>query len=1021
MTDTTPEIRALAATINDLQRQVRALSRGSGAAFRSVELGDGQPKYYEPTSPTPISEVIIEDGQAVVKPVQPPPPPVPTQPIVESAVDGINVKWDGTFIGANRPTNLRYIEIHASFDPNFEPSDSTQVGSMVSAFGGTVFIRRPPEDGPVWVGLTAVDVINQESEMSSTAEGEPLAVGLPEPVEPTDAPDVVLASLGVGGVLAAWDPVGDAETYEVYVSTQPIVAFDPYEFLGEGPATSVAIGQMPDGNVLPYVPIYVRVRAKSAAGIGPASPNQSVTPKKATTADVAAEYVYAGLVSATQVTSGSLNAVMALLGSLTVGSAGGRSIVLNPTGGLQVIDENNEILVSFPTEAGTPNVFSGDGVFQGITALGRASFRGNDNEISRNSSFTLASGTTKPSNAPILEMLPGQLFNVNPGNYFAPWGSIAESGWAEGGDYVYGLVNNGDFGGGEPGDFFGLANRYISKWHWKNGQAGTVTNISLPANSHGNLRTRFVFWEAIARVGNLNVYIYWYYPPYAETSTEPVPYSRQGFYFQCFDDAGTLVGGPIRAQHWMNPTWQTSGIGQPSDNNSIKKLAPVASADGAGNICLVYKNWSTGKLVKYVQALGGSALTSVTSAQTYPADFHPLGNWGIKNFDRGSARLALGFKEGVSGRHLVRFFNPTTMAEYTPEATDFNSYGGTPLLWDATDSRFWNTSDGTQSGAQLGQQALVSLVKFSKNATEDYAWVGYSWYDDDPGGTGLHETTLSPYAYILRKKYWVMAFKTPVAPADAGDVDSPNTSRFYMVTGTAEPVSELAFRLISPIVTASGPYGSKAITLDYLFNTTPPPALNTFPDGNSAILKSGIGGFIVRGDGTGAWPALLGSDATQAAPGNHNHDARYVSLTDPCFAATLYKVQPLLPGSWYNIDYWSPSILHPDVVMSGGSEGRTTFSIKRAGIYDIRFVAMFRNSISSAGSRGTGIFVNGGQRTNTLSPPIAGQADYASSSTNWLIPLNVNDYIHFRVLQTTAGTVEIEPSYTQCTIMRVRN
>lgn len=668
--------------------------------------------------------------------------------------------------------------------------------------------------------------------MSSTAEGEPLAA-MPDPVAPVDAPDLAVVPLGIGGVLAAWEPISDAETYEVYVSINPIVAFDPGEFLGEGPATSLAIGQLPDGSDLPYQPIYVRVRPKSPAGTGPASDNVSATPRKATTGDVASEYVYAGTVSATQVTSGNLAAVVALIGSLTVGASSGRRIVLSPSGGFQVLDEDGGVLVNFPTDTGTPNVFNGDGVFQGLTALGRAEFRGNDNEISRNSSFTLAVGVTRPSNAPILEVIHGQTLAVNPGTFYR--GEY----YATQGDWLFTVGNDGGEGG-----FDTAPDRWFAKWEWIDGVAGAVTRFDLP----GYLNTLYTANNArYARVGTENYYIWWELGSLAAVPAN----SNQGWYYQRFNDAGALVGAKTRLYHPMN-TQFTNGSGFYTVGDHEQ---PVVGEE-SGKLSVIYRMLSganDNKLVKtLVNPADGTVFSTTVSPQSYLSDtILPTSNWGIGNYDRGGSRLLLSFVDNTTFTSTVRFFNPATMEEYAAEITDFKTSGYAPLMWDAADSRYYSIRLGLFDPPDM----LIILLKFSKNTTEDYVWAAYTWYDSDPGGTGVHETTLSPYAYILRKKYASLHFKEPVAPADAGDADSPDSARFYLVTGTVEPVSEQEFREITPITTTTPEFSQpKQITLDFLVSAVAPPVLNTFPEGNAAELKSGIGGFVVKGDGTGEWP-----------------------------------------------------------------------------------------------------------------------------------------------------------------------
>lgn len=47
------------------------------------------------------------------------------------------------------------------------------------------------------------------------------------------------------------------------------------------------------------------------------------------------------------------------------------------------------------------------------------------------------------------------------------------------------------------------------------------------------------------------------------------------------------------------------------------------------------------------------------------------------------------------------------------------------------------------------------------------------------------------------------------------------------------------------------------ISLDMALATTAPPAANEFSAGTPAIFQSDAGGFVVKGDGSGSWPALM--------------------------------------------------------------------------------------------------------------------------------------------------------------------
>lgn len=151
-------------------------------------------------------------------------------------------------------------------------------------------------------------------------------------------------------------------------------------------------------------------------------------------------------------------------------------------------------------------------------------------------------------------------------------------------------------------------------------------------------------------------------------------------------------------------------------------------------------------------------------------------------------------------------------------------------------------------------------------------------------------------------------------------------------------------------------------------------------------------------------------------------DLALVSSTQmPFVGAQNYKAQSVPPGSWYNVDFWSPDFVHPEITMSGGPEGRTTWTLARSGLYDFRFLVMFRNDISSAGVRGASVWLNGIQLATYYAPPLVAQADYASASVNMMYRLaSPGATCQFRVLQNTAGNVNLHPGwYTSCSIRRV--
>jgi len=362
------------------------------------------------------------DGTNMAAPITGPVPPTPSAPVVEPIIGGLKVKVDGTFTdGSVIPMDFSRWEIHVSQDPEFIPDlGSTLYATIESPRGGEHSVALPYV--PHYVRVIARTLPGKGSSPSDMAgphqpsfvQQVDLDPGIelggptgPDGVTPATSPDVVVSPLGIGGILASWAPVAnpDPVSYEVYVSLDPITETDPNLLLTTTQATQVAITSLAAGTAItPGQQVYVRVRAIDEDGpsltLGAES---SATTRKATNSDISADYVYGGLVDATQIQTGSLQAVLAVLGGLTVGDLEGKHIKINPATGFEVIDEAGQVIVSFPVATGGINKFVGDLVAQGFTAEGRTQFRGVDNEISMNSIFTLANGVTAPSNVPSID------------------------------------------------------------------------------------------------------------------------------------------------------------------------------------------------------------------------------------------------------------------------------------------------------------------------------------------------------------------------------------------------------------------------------------------------------------------------------------------------------------------------------------------------------------------------------------------------------------------------------------------
>lgn len=108
----------------------------------------------------------------ITLPVDPGPPPPPSQPLLASRLGTLRVTWDGFDAdGAAMPRDLSHVEVHVSTTPGFEPSPSTRMDTITGAPG--IAVLTDLEYNTVyWVRLVAVDNVGNRSLPSAEASAE---------------------------------------------------------------------------------------------------------------------------------------------------------------------------------------------------------------------------------------------------------------------------------------------------------------------------------------------------------------------------------------------------------------------------------------------------------------------------------------------------------------------------------------------------------------------------------------------------------------------------------------------------------------------------------------------------------------------------------------------------------------------------------------------------------------------------------------------------------------------------------
>lgn len=765
-------------------------------------------------------------------------PPKPSAPVLGSRNGNLEASWDGlAATGGAMPGDLQRVEVHRSSFSDFIPEARDRDTLASTLFGpGVALVSTMLESGVTYyVRLLAVDQWGNVSEPSDQDSVEVEGIPLPEPAPaPSSSPAPTVTPLGILALQAAWAPIVRADRYDIYVSDAPMAGADPGDLLTTVTGTQAIISRLPSGAPLtPNVPTYVRVVAGNDDGNAAVGPEVSGIARLAESGDISPSYVYTGGVSANQIETGELSAALALVGGLTAGVEGGRSIVLDGSEGFRVVNAAGETIVHFPLDPDQENRFTGDLVAAGFTTTGRAQFRGVENEISTASIFTLANGVTAPANAPTVGPWLPSVFPTG-GDFGGVGGSpIHIAGfWYEGGKV---------YSSSDPG-YYGTS--VVTAMNAATGAADATVNVAAvrvhaseaQPNPPSEAASVHRSSQMVSLGGEwLRLEARWLYGPGGIYD----PTSRTHWYLVRYNKSGAQIGS------WSWEPWNQWGQVANSHSPSI----PTLSVDGS-NLLIAQVNPSGQlRVTRHARTTGtlqGSALTfpglTVPSASGYPVAQVLYGN-----FDFGAARYVVRF----AGERNARVFNSSGV-EQASEAWPILESGATlyahqQVTWDGTRFLGWGYS---------------SIYRFSTAKTPVTYHLAYTWYDSTTEGTGTHETTLSPVATTTTLPRWGITSGAPTGPPGnpEDDDDAPDAWRMYAAAGATYPGP--GNMKLQPSVTMTydifgTPWSFQVSTIyDALADGSVAPSVNSFPDGKAAELKSEVGGFIVRGDGTGSWPAL---------------------------------------------------------------------------------------------------------------------------------------------------------------------
>lgn len=165
---------------------------------------------------------------------------------------------------------------------------------------------------------------------------------------------------------------------------------------------NVAIGSSDsdDGGLVQGTTYYFAVLATDTDGNAAAlSPETNAQLHAIDADDFAANYVYAGQIMADQIVGGAVTTDLLLAANITTGEPGQARVGMGPDG-IALFNAQDEPIVVIPTDPNQAATFAGDVVANTLTSINGASFEGTNNEISRDSGFTLAVGARPPQKPP---------------------------------------------------------------------------------------------------------------------------------------------------------------------------------------------------------------------------------------------------------------------------------------------------------------------------------------------------------------------------------------------------------------------------------------------------------------------------------------------------------------------------------------------------------------------------------------------------------------------------------------------
>lgn len=394
------------------------------------------------------------------------------------------------------------------------------------------------------------------------------------------------------------------------------------------------------------------------------------------------------------------------------------------------------------------------------------------------------------------------------------------------------------------------------------------------------------------------------------TLTTPSPYTTYGtvrigtrLYMLCYH-AALAQWGIFYVEDATPNTWTSFGLTFPTSNDgsvspfglvgSVLYSAAIgydgtnlviASRDASSNIRVQRRDMTTKAQVDITGQLSMGMGANAPLCGVY---------WG--SADLGAPRIVVSeaVSEGMSWP-MIFTTTPTRMWDEDWEAP--TAIKG--MVWDGTHwwSAYWTNS------------TTWGLVRMSDNLTTVSRTVGYTWYDADAGGTGTHESALSPTQTANHNKRYWLRVTTPAIP-DNGDADDPNSVRIYVGNNRQLTMATTQVLLGVPAVGAA------------------PPGASEFGagDGFASAVQATAGGFTVNGNSDGDIGDGTFRDSVVTAAMETRASGQQSVLTSTTAGAVVNVAVTFPVGRFATAPHVVPTIqtTRPDI--NGASAGSITAS-----------------------------------------------------------------------------------------------